>query len=70
VDDLNADITSIEGKRGPSSKYTLPAEKLQGKVEITFDRHFYEGIACSLDSTGYKYVPCLLSSLARVTLTV
>ncbi|KAE8905384.1 Acetylornithine deacetylase [Phytophthora fragariae] len=35
VDGLNANITSLEGHRGPVSNY-------------------YEGIACSLDSAGYK----------------
>jgi acetylornithine deacetylase len=56
VDDLNKNISSLEGKRGPSSKYTLPAEGREGKLEITFDPLFFEGIACSLDSVGYKYV--------------
>jgi acetylornithine deacetylase len=56
VDGLNADITSLEGNRGPVSKYSLPAENLKGKLELVFDKSFYEGIACSLDSIGYKYV--------------
>lgn len=55
VDDLNKNIASLEGKRGPSSKYTLPAEGREGKLEITFDPLYFEGIACSLDSVGYKY---------------
>ncbi|RLN45798.1 hypothetical protein BBJ29_008203, partial [Phytophthora kernoviae] len=54
VDKLNADITSLEGKRGPVSKYTLPDEGRDGKLELVFDKNFYEGIACSLDSAGYK----------------
>ncbi|KAL3660514.1 hypothetical protein V7S43_014658 [Phytophthora oleae] len=54
VDDLNADITSLEGKRGPVSKYTLPDEDRKGKLELTFEKQYFEGIACSLDSVGYK----------------
>lgn len=57
VDDLNANITSLEGPhRGPSSKYTLPLENWNGKLELTFEPTYFEGIACSLDSLGYKYV--------------
>ncbi|TMW55677.1 hypothetical protein Poli38472_010559 [Pythium oligandrum] len=63
VDELNADIASLEGKRGPSSKYTLPNENLKGKLEIKFDEGYFEGIACSLDSVGYK-------SLAKAIETV
>ncbi|KAG1701775.1 hypothetical protein DVH05_010269 [Phytophthora capsici] len=54
VDDLNADITSLEGKHGPVSKYTLPDENRKGKLELTFEKQYFEGIACSLDSVGYK----------------
>lgn len=54
VDDLNASITSLEGKRGPVSKYTLPDENWSGKLELSFREHYLEGIACSLDSVGYK----------------
>ncbi|KAF1323930.1 Acetylornithine deacetylase, partial [Globisporangium splendens] len=54
VDDLNKDLTVLEGLRGPSSKYTLPAENLTGKLEFSFDKHYFEGIACSLESVGFK----------------
>ncbi|KAE8905387.1 Acetylornithine deacetylase [Phytophthora fragariae] len=54
VADLNANITSLEGKRGPVSKYSLPAENWNGKLELTFEEQYFEGIACSLDSVGYK----------------
>ncbi|KAI9915102.1 hypothetical protein PsorP6_007049 [Peronosclerospora sorghi] len=54
VEDLNAQLTSLEGTRGPVSKYVLPAENRQGKLELVFDPSYYEGIACSLDSSGYK----------------
>ncbi|CAH0479315.1 unnamed protein product [Peronospora belbahrii] len=63
VNDLNANITSLEGKRGPVSKYTLPAEQLNGKVELVFDKNYYEGIACSLDSTGYKALHSAISDV-------
>ena len=56
VADLNANITSLEGKHGPVSKYNLPKENWTGKLEITFEKQYFEGIACSLDSVGYKYV--------------
>ncbi|RLN74243.1 hypothetical protein BBJ28_00000587 [Nothophytophthora sp. Chile5] len=54
VADLNANITSLEGKRGPVSKYSLPAEDWNGKLELTFDSQYFEGIACSLESVGYN----------------
>jgi acetylornithine deacetylase len=55
VDDLNKDITVLENlQHGPVSKYTLPAENRIGKLELTWEEHFMEGIACSLTSCGYK----------------
>ncbi|KAI9907845.1 hypothetical protein PsorP6_016598 [Peronosclerospora sorghi] len=56
VADLNANITSLEGKHGPVSKYTLPEENKSGKLDLTFEKHNLEGIACSLYSLGYKCV--------------
>ncbi|KAG9412253.1 hypothetical protein AC1031_022060 [Aphanomyces cochlioides] len=53
VDDLNANITSLES-RGPHSKYTLPKENLTSKLELTLGENALEGIACSLDSVGFK----------------
>ncbi|CAK4144117.1 unnamed protein product [Aphanomyces euteiches] len=53
VDDLNANITSLES-RGPHSKYTLPKENLTSKLELTLADSALEGIACSLDSVGFK----------------
>ncbi|KAI9912127.1 hypothetical protein PsorP6_009254 [Peronosclerospora sorghi] len=52
VADLNANITSLEGKHGPVSKYTLPEENKSGKLDLTFEKHYLEGIACSLYSLG------------------
>ncbi|RHY06671.1 hypothetical protein DYB25_011572 [Aphanomyces astaci] len=53
VDDLNANITSLES-RGPHSKYSLPKENLVAKLELTLAENAMEGIACSLDSIGFK----------------
>ena len=39
--------------RGDYSKYTLPTGEV-GKVEITWGDHLLAGVACSLDSVGYK----------------
>ncbi|KAG7395575.1 hypothetical protein PHYBOEH_003627 [Phytophthora boehmeriae] len=63
VADLNANITSLEGKRGPVSKYTLPDENWNGKLELTFDKEYFEGIACSLDSVGYKSMHAAISDV-------
>ncbi|TDH71275.1 hypothetical protein CCR75_006604 [Bremia lactucae] len=49
VDNFNANVTSLEGNRGPVSKYALPDEKCKGKIELILDKNYYEGIACSLD---------------------
>ncbi|RHZ25919.1 hypothetical protein DYB37_009353 [Aphanomyces astaci] len=53
VNDLNANISSLES-RGPHSKYTLPKENLVGTIELTLAQNALEGIACSLDSIGFK----------------
>ncbi|OQR88631.1 hypothetical protein ACHHYP_06715, partial [Achlya hypogyna] len=53
VADMNANITALES-RGPHSKYTLPKENLVGKLELTLDSDFSEGIACYLDSVGFQ----------------
>ncbi|RLN74239.1 hypothetical protein BBJ28_00000589 [Nothophytophthora sp. Chile5] len=66
VEGLNTNITSLEGHRGPVSKYTLPAENWNGKLELVFDKHYYEGIACSLDSVGYKALFSAISDVLGV----
>ncbi|GBG90733.1 hypothetical protein CBR_g51240 [Chara braunii] len=53
VDDINADIEGLPS-RGPASKYTLPAEELRGKLEVSFEESAVSGIACNLSSEGYK----------------
>lgn len=37
-------------------RYTLPDEGFSGKVELTFFDSFSKGVACNLDSPGYKAV--------------
>jgi len=53
VDELNKNLTPLE-HRGPFSKYNLPDENLNGKLEIEFEPGKYEGIACNLESEGHK----------------
>ena len=48
--------------RGDYSKYTLPTGEV-GKVEITWGDHLLAGVACSLDSVGYK---ALVAATAEV----
>ncbi|XP_038888364.1 acetylornithine deacetylase-like [Benincasa hispida] len=52
VDYINAHVEDLES-RGPVSKYTLPAEGLRGRIDMTFGVPL-PGIACDLDSIGYK----------------
>ncbi|TDH71732.1 hypothetical protein CCR75_007270 [Bremia lactucae] len=63
VDNLNANVTSLEGHRGPVSKYALPDENCKGKIELIFDKNYYEGIACSLDSIGYKALHAAITTV-------
>lgn len=68
VDAINEDISSLEKSdvRGPFSKYTLPDGAIRaGNIEVTFGSGTMEGIACSLDSLGHKYV--FLSSAQRLS---
>ncbi|XP_002969699.2 acetylornithine deacetylase [Selaginella moellendorffii] len=52
VDYINQNIEKLE-TRGPASKYVLP-DGTRGKLEITFDAEKMQGIACHMDSKGYK----------------
>ncbi|KAG2484765.1 hypothetical protein HYH03_016419 [Edaphochlamys debaryana] len=57
VDDLNsASSGALESlpTRGPYSKYVLPDEGLRGRLELSFFDSFSKGIACNLDSDGFK----------------
>lgn len=54
VSELNADISILEGKRGPHSKYKLTTCDTVGTVTLTFGTHHMEGIACSKGSLGNR----------------
>eukprot|EP01104_Vermistella_antarctica_P015046 TRINITY_DN485_c0_g1_i1.p1 TRINITY_DN485_c0_g1~~TRINITY_DN485_c0_g1_i1.p1 ORF type:complete len:454 (-),score=133.87 TRINITY_DN485_c0_g1_i1:156-1484(-) len=53
VDELNADL-SLLPTRGPCSRYEVPDLELRGKLELTFGSEDLTGIACKLDSAGFK----------------
>jgi len=53
VKDLNESITSLPS-RGPS-KYVLP-DGTRGKLELKFSDEVMPGIACNLDSEGFKAI--------------
>src|SRR5262249_4090967 len=46
------DVTKLPSF-GPS-RYVLPAEGLKGKITLSWLGHPYKGIACDLDSHGYR----------------
>lgn len=53
VADINANIEEL-GTRGPVSKYVLPDEKLRGKIEFEIAGDVTSGVACNLESCGFK----------------
>ncbi|KAK9120731.1 hypothetical protein Syun_018348 [Stephania yunnanensis] len=53
VDDINENIENLP-TRGPVSKYVLPDENLKGKLTLSFVAGLMPGIACNLDSHGYR----------------
>lgn len=55
VAEINQDLESLEGLRGPHSKYVLDTDE-RGQIQFSFGDHFLEGIACSTDSIGHQYV--------------
>lgn len=58
VDEINANPSIVENPtlRGPYSKYNIPSEQLQGKVSLKWVAAGDDGIACHLDSRGYKAI--------------
>lgn len=58
VADLNANPAMIESPsvHGPHSKYTLPDEGRQGVFEIKWFMEGENGVACKLDSRGYRAI--------------
>jgi len=53
VEEINKDITSLP-TRGPASKYELLDEGKRGSVTLTWLGEPHKGIACNLNSPGYK----------------
>lgn len=51
VDMLNNNLDKIP-TRGPYSKYSLPKENLDGRLELKFHEHYQNGVAVKLDSIG------------------
>lgn len=65
VDDINKNPDMLaRGQRGPHSKYELPQESLRGKVEIKFFDNVGRGVACNLESPGFK---ALVEAFTEVT---
>jgi len=64
VADINAHIETLcnASVRGPFSKYALP--DVRGKLTITWEGAYYSGVACNLESPGYK---ALSSAFKKVT---
>eukprot|EP00775_Hariotina_reticulata_P001518 gene1518-1855_t len=55
VDDMNANPNGlVTGNRGPCSLYKLPEEGLEGRLELKFFDHVGKGVACDLESNGFK----------------
>jgi len=58
VDEISANPSIIESPQfhGPHSKYSLPEEGRLGKLELSWVSEGENGIACKLDSPGYKAI--------------
>ena len=58
VDEINANPSLVEDPehRGPHSKYVLPEEGLRGKLTLKWVSGEDDGIACRLDSKGFKAI--------------
>lgn len=54
VADINKNLEGLSDAsvRGAFSKYVLP--DLRGELKLTWDGAHYSGVACNLDSPGYK----------------
>eukprot|EP00850_Spirogloea_muscicola_P023359 SM000351S13210 [mRNA] locus=s351:28287:32278:+ [translate_table: standard] len=53
VEDIDANLGKL-ATRGPCSRYDLPDEDLRGRVSIEFEEVQMSGVACRLDSPGFK----------------
>lgn len=58
VDEINANPSLVENPeaRGPYSKYVVPEENVRGKLSLKWVVTGDDGIACRLDSRGYKAI--------------
>jgi acetylornithine deacetylase len=63
VRDINANPNLVIEKgigemnvHGPHSKYTLPEESLDGKLTLIWSGDGENGVACKLDSPGFKAI--------------
>lgn len=55
VDDINSNLGQLcQGQRGPCSRYELPDEDLKGRLELKFFENVGKGVACNLESKGFK----------------
>eukprot|EP00879_Flechtneria_rotunda_P015655 GHRR01016377.1.p1 GENE.GHRR01016377.1~~GHRR01016377.1.p1 ORF type:complete len:309 (+),score=85.20 GHRR01016377.1:574-1500(+) len=55
VEDINSNPDSlVTGQRGPCSRYELPEEGLKGRLELTFFENVGKGVACNLESKGFR----------------
>lgn len=53
VDDLNAQPGQLcQGQRGPCSKYELPEEELQGRLELKFFENVGKGVSGVMRAQG------------------
>lgn len=65
VDELNAAPDALaRGQRGPCSRYELPDEALKGRLELKFFDNIGKGVACDLESKGFK---ALVEAFTEVT---
>lgn len=53
VEDINSNIETLPSQ-GPCSKYVLPEEGLKGRLTIEFEKTMMSGVACNLDSPGFR----------------
>mmetsp|Transcript_13777 Transcript_13777/g.30386 ORF Transcript_13777/g.30386 Transcript_13777/m.30386 type:complete len:437 (-) Transcript_13777:1289-2599(-) len=57
VAEINADPSILHSSaHGPHSKYTLPEEGKQGRIDLKWVGEGENGIACKLDSKGYHAI--------------
>lgn len=63
VADINANLSQLP-RRGPVSSFELPNEGLRGQLEITWGEGISRGVACDINSAGFK---AMHAAFERVT---